>query len=405
MKADELDSDEISFVDFFTVIFKRKKFILAFSITGMIGVFVFSVLSILLPPEKSFLPNFYTPRAIMLINESSSDGLSSALASTGISDLASLVGISSGGTSYGSLSTYIVNIESYLDEIVNKFNLVERYGITKFPQTNSRKELKKHLFAEYTEATGVLTLSFEDIDPQFATDVVNFAVELLDRQFTVIGGNRNQTRKVQLEEKLADVAIEMKRLENEIEAFQTKYGVISIESLATEHISTVAQIRSELIMKDMEISTYQTLAQVEDPQLRRLKTERKNLVLLLKELDEGFDSYETGFPSQKDLPKIALEYTHLERDLMIQVEIYKLLIQQYEATKLSLSGEEPVFQIIQVAKVPDRKSGPSRGLICIIVTLGAAVLSILIAFMLESIQKTLSNPEQRNKLEKAWRGR
>ena len=61
--------DEISLIDLFAVLWKRKKMIIWITIASMIGVVIFSVISLLLPPEKSYLPNEYTVYSTMLIKE------------------------------------------------------------------------------------------------------------------------------------------------------------------------------------------------------------------------------------------------------------------------------------------------------------------------------------------------
>lgn len=398
------DADEIDLLDLLAVLFRRKRLIIWTTVLSAAGVLLFSLVTLLLPPETSYLPNVYTPKAVMLINNDTAGGIGSALSSSGLGDLAALAGVSASGQSYGTLAVYLAGIDSYLDAIIARFDLVARYEIDKYEKADTRKKLKELLTPVFDDETGILTISFEDIDPVFATEVVNYAVELLDKRFATIGGNRNQTRKTQLEEKLADVSLEMRRLEEDIQAFQTKYGVISVESLATEQIATIAQVRSQLIMKEMEIKTYSSLARVEDPQIRRLRTERDNLLKLLTELEEGYSEYESILPSTRDLPKIALEYAHLKRDLLIQETIYKLLIQQYEATKLALAGEEPVFQILEVAQVPDKKSGPSRGMLCVVVTMAGFFLSVLLAFVREAVGNIKKDPEQMKKLRSAWNG-
>jgi len=388
------EDDEISLVDLAATIFKHRK-LLIFSVLGSaIVIVLISIISLLLPPEKSFMPNIYTAQASMLVNTSSnSRGLSSALAASGMSSLAGLAGISVGGQSYGQLAVYIAGTNVFLDSIIDKFNLIDRYKIKKNIKTESRKALKKNLSVQFAEKTGVLTLSFKDINPEFARDVVNYGVELLDARFRYIGWNKNQLKKDQLEEKLADVKVKMNRLEEEIRAFQQKYGVISVESLAAEQISTVARVRSELMMKDMEIKTYQDLAKVDDPMLRRLKSERENLAKLLDSLEKGQSNNEKLLPSQKELPKIALEYAHLKRDLMVQEAIYQLLTQQYEATKLALSGEDPIFQVLELAEAPDQKSGPSRGMICIVVIMVSFFMALFAIFIIEAIQNIKNDPE------------
>ncbi|MBN2602834.1 MAG: hypothetical protein JXA91_01720 [Candidatus Thermoplasmatota archaeon] len=379
----------------------RKLIIISTAIAAFLSV-ALSILSIILPPEKSFLPNKYTSSAIMIINDQDKNPMSDLFSSSELGNLASLAGMAGTSRNYGAFAEYLTSTNTIIDAVIQKFNLIERYDVDDPVMTNTRNIVKDTLLSEYDSVTGIFEVSFTDIDPELSMRIVNHIVELLDLQFLAIGGNRNLIKKQQLEEKLAEVNYEMNRIENEIEIFQTKYGVISIESLASEQISIIAEVRSELLLKEMAIETYSSMTKVEDPQMRRLKAEKDYLRNLLDELNKGVLSSETGLPGNDYFPKIALEYSHLERDLMIQVEIYKLLIQQYELTKLELTGSDPVFQVFESAQIPDTKSGPSRGIFCIVVTFSIFMLSIFLSFLIEYIHKVKNNPSQMGELKNAW---
>ncbi|MBQ3025707.1 MAG: lipopolysaccharide biosynthesis protein, partial [Spirochaetaceae bacterium] len=81
MEENKIQDDEISLIDLFAVLWKYKFLIISVTVIAMIAVLIFSIVSISLPPEKSYLPNKYTAQAQMLINNdsSSSGGLSSML--------------------------------------------------------------------------------------------------------------------------------------------------------------------------------------------------------------------------------------------------------------------------------------------------------------------------------------
>jgi len=170
--------------------------------------------------------------------------------------------------------------------------------------------------------------------------------------------------------------------------------VLSIEELATEQITMLAKLRSQLILKEVEIKTYSDFSRIEDPVIKRLKSERENLLKLIREVETGFSSYEKIMPAQKDLPELALEFIHLKRDLFVQEKIYEILIQQYELTKLSIEGEEPIFQVLELAEVPDKKSGPSRALICIVTVFLAFFFSIIAVFILNAVKNIKNDPDK-----------
>lgn len=393
------DDDEISLVDLAAVLWKRKWLIVGITVTAVIGVLAYAIGSLMLPPEKSYLPNVYTAKATMLIQTGSSSSLAAALSSSG---LASLAGLSAtAGNTNGALAEVLATSNSTLDALNAKFNFAERNKARK-PKTKDekpplisdiRESIKKNLSAKLDAKTNLFVVSYTDIDPAFAKEVVDEVVRLLSERFAVLGGNKALEQKALLEKKLAEVDTAVKNLEAQVKAFQNKYGVIQVEALATEQITILARLRSELIMKEMEIANYQKISNINDPVMTQLKNERDGILAKIKEIETGVGSGSRVMPSQKELPTIAFEYARLQRDLAVQTEVFKMLTQQYELAKLNASGQEPVFQILEMAEVPDKKSGPSRGMICIVATLAAFFLAILVAFIAESIDKIRKDPE------------
>ena len=73
-------------------------------------------------------------------------------------------------------------------------------------------------------------------------------------------------------------------------------------------------------------------------------------------------------------------------------------IQQFEILKLQSGGSGPMFQIIEYAEIPEMKSGPSRGKLCIIVTFAAFFFSIFIVFVKEAWNNLKKDPENMRKL-------
>jgi len=217
-ETEKTDSDdEVSLVDLFAVLWRRKKMILAITLTAAAGVVLLSVISLALPPEISPLPNLYTPKSLMLINDkssSASSNLSSVINNMG--GLASLMGVNASATATTSeLAMYLVTTNSFLDSVVDRFNLIERFEIKKYPRANSRKELKKILLAEYDELSGVLSISYTDIDPVFARDVVNYSTTLLGQRFDDLGLDKNKIEKENLEINIANTFQQIMNLEEE----------------------------------------------------------------------------------------------------------------------------------------------------------------------------------------------
>jgi capsule polysaccharide export protein KpsE/RkpR len=374
------DDEEISLLDIAAVLWKRRKFILVFTILIAVLVTGLMVVSKLLPPEKSFFPNRYAPQAMVLIGSpSSASSLSSSLGS-----LAGLAGISAGGNTNGALAVALATSNSTLDAIIEKVDLRSRIHTKKLlTQEDLRRSIKPHLKAKYDSTTNILTLSYEDIDPVFARDVVNNEVNILLDRFMSLSGTKAGAQRDLLEKKLIDVKASIDSMESQVKQFQAKYGVMDVEALAKEQVTVIAQIRSQLILKEIEIDNYKKVSSIDDPQLKNLQGERDSIASKIQELERGKGNNSTGamMPSQREMPSIAFEYQKLERDMLVQTEVYKLLTQQSELAKLNATGQDPVFQVLELAETPEKNYGTSRAMVIIVSTFAAFFIAILWVFV------------------------
>ncbi|MFC2419720.1 MAG: lipopolysaccharide biosynthesis protein [Treponema maltophilum] len=323
--------DEISLIELFAVLLQYKKLIILITVFTAAAVVLFSVLSIALPPEKSPLPNVYTSEALMLINDSSSSGgsLSSLLNSSTMSGLGSLMGLSnlSKGATFSALAVYIAGTNTYLDAIIDKFNLIEYYKIRESPKTETRKILQKKLIADFDDKSGVFSLAFSDTDPVFAESVANFAADYMETVFTSLGIDKHKLEKKNLEE--------------------------NIDMSYKQILSLAKQIRE----------------------------------------NESTASYRYN-PNGSPVMENAIRVLELEA----QEQVYKQLKTQYELLKVQMASETPVFQILERAEVPDRKSKPSRGKLCIVTTFAAFFIAVFIAFALNAVENIKRDPEAVKKI-------
>ena len=329
----ETSDDEISLIDLFAVLWRRKIMIIVITLVGAIGAVVFAIISIVMPPETSPLPNVYTPRASMIINDSSSQGggLSAMINSSGLGSLAGLMGANlRSGSTFSDLAIHLISSNSLLDAVVDEFDLITRYDIDpdRSPRAQSRRALKGLLVAEKDEKSGVFTIEFTDRDPAFAQAVVNFCVLFLEARFSELGIDKN--------------TIEARNLEANIQNTFT-----AIQNLETESQRLGRSVAAGIGM---------------------------------------------------NIPSIVLDINRLEMELQVQRQVYIQLRIQYEMLRATMASETPVFQILEMAEIPDQKSGPGRALICVIVTFAAGFLAVFLAFALNAIENIKKDPEAMAKL-------
>ncbi len=375
------------FLYYLSILLKYKWLIIIITAFSAVSVVTFSIITLTLPPEKSPLPNIYKAQSVLLVQEEESGALGSIIMSLGLS-LPGGPGSPSGGIDYGQMALMILRSRIILDPLVEEFNIIEKYKITESIKTATRRVLLNSAEFNYARSTGALTISYSAIDPIFASEIVNRMVELLNEWFLSKGGTRKLKQKNLLEEKIGEVSLDISKLEDQIQDFQKKHGALTVEELAASQATLLADLRSRLVLKEMEIKNYMQFTKIEDPVLIRLKAERDNILELIEQKERDF--------SRMDFPALSLEFARLRMALDIQTRIFKSLSEQYEIIKLSLESE-PVFQILELAEVPDVKSGPSRSKICMVTVLIAFMGSIMLAFFLNTmnkIRKDASRPKK-----------
>ncbi len=408
-KQSSTKEDTISLLDLFAVIVKRRRLIVVTTLLAALLIVLFSIYTIKMPPDSRWnpLPNVYKPKVEVLLQDSSSSSSILSSLSSELGTLASLAGLTKTGSSSADLAQALLKGNTIIDQVVEEFNIKERVKNSKTPLTASRDFVRKPLKAEFTSTTGILSITYESIDPEFATAVINRLVDLLEMRFKSLTMEKLTRKKTFLEDRLKEVEAELMKAQRAVVNFQRKYGVIDLGVQAEEQIKQYTTLTSSLFQKELELQTLKEYLRDTDPQVVRMKNEIEVSKRLLQEMKSGFKEFSLqGIPQDK-MPEVATEYYNLERDLSIQAEIYKLLRQQYETSKIEETDNTKTFQIIEKAEVPEVKSGPGRGKVCMIVTIAAFFLSIFVAFILEYFDRVKRNPEEAEKLEniKAMFGR
>lgn len=393
------NEDVIDLLDIIGVLFKNIKLIVGITLIFMIGILSIAIISIILPAEKSFLPNLYSPKSTVMLNSiEGGNAFDSILSSSGMSGFAGLAGISgSGSISDSLLAMRLVTTYSFIEKINNEFKLDIIYETNEsdYPETNLKKAISDRLTITENEDTGLLTISYTDIDKYLATNIVNKVTDLLEDEFEKIDIIRNRNQLSVVEEKKQKVEIELDRLQIEILAFQNKHNLIDVNIVFSELMKQIAELQSQLLMKNVAIDSYSQISSIKDPGYLKLVSEKEALERAIKLVQEG----KTGdYPSIDKLPELSLELEYLKRELDVQTTVYKSLIAQIESLKLTADGTGPTFQVLEMARVPEKKSGPSRAVLSIFITILGFFFSIIFVFIRDAWLKIKNDPDKIKKL-------
>ena len=326
--------DEISLLDLLAVLLKYKLLIILITVGGMAAAIVISVISLKQDPEHSILPNMYTSSANMLINDSKSPG-SSLSSALSKSGLSGLADLA--GISSKSGATYSA-LAVYLASSNPLFDaIVDNFNVL------SKPIFKKSKFPK-SDSRKYLEKKFKaEIDKDSSVFTLSFTD--IDPVFA---------------QSVVNFAVDW---------LERRFDELGIDK---------NKIQKENLEKNIALS-YEEIRKLE------------------RELNSVANS--VGFGGNAwNLPSISLTTTKLQLELEAQQQVYKQLKTQYELLKIEMQSETPVFQIIERPEAPDKKSRPSRGLLCIIVTFAALFLSVFIAFSLNALANIRNDAEAMEKL-------
>ncbi|MFP4564244.1 MAG: hypothetical protein ACLFRY_13150 [Spirochaetia bacterium] len=344
------EEDTISLLDLLGVLAKRWKLIFFSTLIAAILIVLYSLYTLRVPPDAHLntLPNVYKPTVEVRLQEE--NGAASFLNQD--SGLGALIGIGGQGKSTNvALAQELLLGRTIVDQIAEEFDFRNRYEFEVPVAPKIRKMIREKFSTDFDQESGILTIGYTDVDPEFATRIVNRAVTLLEQRFRGLTMEKVLNKKRFLEDRLFEVETQLKNAQTELIQFQIRHGIVEIIPSGDNDTNGAVEL---------------VFAQYTRPERRHTLT---------------------------------LEYFDLQRDREVLAGIFELLMQQFETAKIEEMDDTRTFQILEQAEVPEIKDSPSRGKISIIVTLTTFFLSIFLAFILEYFDRVKQDPEEARKLE------
>lgn len=295
------------------------------------------------------------------------------------------------------------------DAVIRRFDLEKRYK----PE---RREDLYEMVADRLEVElsreKFLSVSYEDETPELAAEITNAFVEELDfalqaRREEQAGGLRGY-----FEKRLVEAERQMQDVERRYHDFQKEHMALDLQTQAKSQIEMASGLFAtfgELIIK-REMAA--RLMEPGHPKLKQLEMEISGAREALDRILMG--RFETGeqvvgtneelpeiFIPFREVPALGLEALQHLRDVEIQNAIYQFVRQEYEKALLEEEKETTVVIVLDRAQPPETRSKPRRTLMVCSAAGLSLVLSVLLAFTLETLRRL--DPEDRARLQGVFR--
>ena len=315
----------------------------------------------------------------------------------GIADLVGLPRTATGGQ----MMIGVLNGNSVVDAIIDKFNLMEE--MEQDIRLQARAAVLANLQADEDTKSGIITVAYLHKDPQVAADIANAFVEELQKKLRYISINDAQQKRSFFENQLLQAQQELNMAEADMVNYQQSRGVIAFESQTGALLASINSLRNRIAAKNVEISTLSSYARRDNPRLRLLQSELDAMTKELRKLEEEQQKTDRrGRTTSGDLlssvgqvPELSVEYQKYLRALRFANTKYELMLRQYENARLSEASDISTIQIIDPAKAPDWKFKPKRAQICILGTIFGFGLGVFLAFMTYYIRELRKEQEER----------
>ncbi len=386
-----VDNDEISLIDLAAVIWRRKWLVITVIVLAALMSVVYALLQ----------PNMYTATSTILPISGSSSSLLSQYAG-----LAAMAGVSVPGSDSSNPSIKIQAImqsRGLAEKVIDKLDLIPK--LIKEPEKlkdttplSAAVEIFQKLFSVSMDAkTSLMKVSAKPKDPILSRDIVNTAIDLLqkdlsDRILTASGKNM-----IALEQQVADQEKKVRELQNKMADYQRKNKLVAPETQSQQGLDLYRSLIQQKITLEIQISSLQNALSADNPKVTAAQAQ---LAAVQKQIDD-FERTGGGVgPSMSETPKALMEYANISAELELATKIYGGLLSSLENMRLQDATEKVFVEVIDPAVAPEKKSEPSRSMICVVGTMAGGFLGLLLAFVVESLQKVLADPEVRAKFKK-----
>lgn len=346
----------ISVLDLLLILLERKKLILVVQL-------VVSVVSVI---GFSLLPKSYTATATILPPSGPSlpASLGSLVDNLPIAGLLQSMDIFPSGNTDHMLS--ILGSRRLGDKVIERFDLEHRYKFhkqRKWYYETLLKEYYRHLEIE-EDNLGNIAVSFTDTSPTTAAEITNYIVAQLDSITYEVSRSSARNSRLFFERRLGEVKQDLDVAHDRFNTFRIEHGYLELETQLKSTIEALAELEAQKMAVDVQVAQVRTKFGNNSNRLKELVRSRAVLSSKIDQyMQKGGGRLVLALDSAPDL---GVQYLHLYRDAKVQETLHTMLQQMREQAKFIEMNNTPVVELLEEAKVPQKKRRPKRAILCVL---------------------------------------
>jgi capsule polysaccharide export protein KpsE/RkpR len=325
------------------------------------------------------IPKRYKSVASIMPPDQQSSGamMLAALASRSgsLGGLGSLAGSLLGGHTTTALFANLLHSSTVSGHLIDRFNLQHVYR--KRYRIDTAKHLAHRTSITEDKKSGVITIAVEDENPLRARDLTQGYLDELNKLVTQTNTSTAHRERIFIERRLHSVEADLERAQLQLSEFSSKTSTVDIKEQTRAMVDAGARVQGELLVAqaglqslrqiygDGNVRVRETEARIASLQRELEKMTGSSAPLIPEAAGEGgaaSDANDKGelYPPLRQLPRLAVPYADLYRQVRVQETVYELLTQQYEMARIEEAKDVPVVSVIDSPGIPEKKSFPHR---------------------------------------------
>ena len=295
-----------------------------------------------------------------------------------------------GGHNTGALFMDLLRSGSVENQLIDRFQLLSVYH--KRYRVDAAKVLARRTEIVQDKKSGVITISVRDRNPERARDMAQAYLDELNVVVNRTSYFSAHQERVFIEKRLNEVKGKLSRAQAALSEFASSHTAIDLKAQALVTVESQAKLQGELIAAQSEL---ESLQQIYGDENVRVRAEEARIAELRRELAKmggsamplaatnatAQDGDDSAYLPLRQVPRLAVPYADLYRELRVQEDVYDLLTQQYEIARIQEAKDVPAVNVIDAPGVPEKKSFPPRALLSFVLTV-VMVLAACAALLL-----------------------
>lgn len=340
-----------------------------------------AVYSLIMPVQFEAEASIYPPES-----EKGGGGLSSLLQgfSGGGLSLGSL-----GGDKKGDLFMEILKSRTLVEIVISKLDLYNKQIFTEMDSNQVIDEMRD-MINVYKSKYGIFIVTGNYRTGYFASDsasqyaawmsaqIANEALFAIDSILRLRSVSSARMSRIYIEEEVQNYRQKLDSLAREIEQFQSANNVLELDKQTLAIVEHAVNIGTQLAETELKLKLAQNEFSDNAPLVQNLKKEYQILKNQYEKIQSGglTDSDEFSIPLKR-VPELIRIYADLMRDRKIFEQVIIYLETQKHQEAIQEKRNIPIVEVLDHARVPDKKVKPKRVMMVLTGFLIVSVVTII----------------------------